>query len=192
MAKLKKGDTIGGKTKKYSEAGKGDKNRVSNISKYAENWEKIFGNKKSKKWNSLQMEKVIWFTGQPGAGKTTLAKEMVRRFNNDKVINIDGDDLREVLDNKDYSERGRRKNIQFAIDMAKIMESKGYLVIVSMVSPYRDLRYGNVFWIRSDMPTDKEKYWVDNYEPPLKDHYMIDTTNQSVEESVNEILNVCR
>jgi len=51
--KLKKGDTIGGKTKKYSEAGKGDKNRVSNISKYAENWEKIFGNKKSKKWNSL-------------------------------------------------------------------------------------------------------------------------------------------
>jgi len=49
MAKLKKGDTVGGKTKKYSEAGKGDKNRVSNISKYAENWEKIFGNKKSKK-----------------------------------------------------------------------------------------------------------------------------------------------
>ncbi len=65
------------------------------------------------------MEKVIWLTGQPGAGKTTLAKEMVRRFNNDKVINIDGDDLRDVLDNKDYSERGRRKNIQFAIDMAK-------------------------------------------------------------------------
>jgi len=37
------------KTKKYSEAGKGDKNRVSNISKYAENWEKIFGKKKPKK-----------------------------------------------------------------------------------------------------------------------------------------------
>jgi len=34
------------KTKKYSEAGKGDKNRVSNISKYAENWEKIFGKNK--------------------------------------------------------------------------------------------------------------------------------------------------
>ena len=138
------------------------------------------------------MKNVIWFTGQPGSGKTTLAKEMLSKFNNDKVIHIDGDDLRNVLDNKDYSERGRRKNIQFAIDMAKVMESKGYLVIVSMVSPYRDLRYGNVFWIRSDMPTDKEKYWVDNYEPPLKDVCIIDTTDQSIEESVNEILDVCR
>ena len=39
---------------------------------------------------------------------------------------------------------------------------------------------------------DKEKYWVDNYEPPLKDFYMIDTTDQSIEESVDEILDVCR
>ena len=76
--------------------------------------------------------------------------------------------------------------------MAKVMESKGYLVIVSMVSPYRDLRYGNVFWINSTRPTDREKYWVDNFEPPLKDFYMVDTTDQSIEESVNEILDVCR
>ena len=139
-------------------------------------------------WSS----RVIWFTGQPGAGKTTLAKELIKKFSNEKVIHIDGDDLREVLDNKDYSERGRRKNIQFAINMAKVMESKGYLVIVSMVSPYRDLRYGNVFWINSTRPTDREKYWVDNFEPPLEAFWMIDTTDQSIEESVNEILDVCR
>ena len=30
---------------KYSNAGKGDKNRVSDVNKYAENWEKIFGKK---------------------------------------------------------------------------------------------------------------------------------------------------
>ena len=136
--------------------------------------------------------RVIWFTGQPGAGKTTLAKELIRKLSNEKVIHIDGDDLRDVLDNKDYSERGRRKNIQFAINMAKVMESKGYLVIVSMVSPYRDLRYGNVFWINSTRPTDREKYWVDNFEPPLEAFWMIDTTDQSIEESVNEILDVCR
>ena len=34
---------------KYSNAGKGDKNRVSNINKYAENWVKIFCKKKKKK-----------------------------------------------------------------------------------------------------------------------------------------------
>jgi hypothetical protein len=38
---------------KYSNAGKGDKSRVSDSNKYAENWEKIFGKKKSEivyKW----------------------------------------------------------------------------------------------------------------------------------------------
>ena len=31
---------------KYSNAGKGDKSRISDANKYAENWEKIFGKKK--------------------------------------------------------------------------------------------------------------------------------------------------
>ena len=136
------------------------------------------------------MKKVIWFTGQPGVGKTTLAKEMVRRFNNDKVINIDGDDLREVLDNKDYSERGRRKNIQFAIDMAKVMESKGYLVIVSMVSPYRDMRIGKVFYLHSKRNLRKE-YHVNDYEPPSENFTEINTDNP-IEECIDEILDVCR
>jgi len=35
--------------KKYSNAGKGDKSRVSDSNKYAENWEKIFGKKKSQR-----------------------------------------------------------------------------------------------------------------------------------------------
>jgi hypothetical protein len=33
---------------KYSNAGKGDKSRISDTNKYAENWEKIFGKKKTK------------------------------------------------------------------------------------------------------------------------------------------------
>ena len=36
-------------SKKYSNAGKGDKSRISNKKKYAENWEKIFGKKKKTK-----------------------------------------------------------------------------------------------------------------------------------------------
>ena len=34
--------------KKYSDAGKGDKSRITDKKKYADNWEKIFG-KKTKK-----------------------------------------------------------------------------------------------------------------------------------------------
>ena len=36
------------KTKKYSNAGKGDESRVTDKKKYDENWEKIFRKKKSK------------------------------------------------------------------------------------------------------------------------------------------------
>ena len=136
------------------------------------------------------MKKIIWFTGQPGAGKTTLAKEMIRKFSNDKVIHIDGDDLRDVLDNKDYSERGRRKNIQFAIDMAKVMENQGYLVIVSLVSPYRDLRIGEIFYLNSTRPL-REEYHVNDYEPPLENFTEINT-DKPIEECVDEILDVYR
>ena len=37
---------------------------------------------------------IIWFTGQPGSGKTTLANSLINRLNreysNIKTINIDG------------------------------------------------------------------------------------------------------
>jgi len=141
---------------------------------------------------------IIWFTGQPGSGKTTLAKEIISRFNHDKVIHIDGDDLRKVLDNKDYSEKGRRKNVQFAIDMAKVMESKNYSVVVSMVSPYRDMREKlksetNVveFFCHTGKIRGKEEYFVRDYQPPLEDFTDI-VTDKSLEESVDEVLNVCR
>ena len=144
------------------------------------------------------MEKVIWFTGQPGAGKTTLAKEMVRKFNNDKVIHIDGDDLRNTLDNKDYSEKGRRKNIRFAINMAKVMDDKGYLVIVSMVSPYRDQREKlksnrNIteFYLHTTEIRGKEDYFVEEYEQPIQNYVNINT-DKPIEECVDEILDVYR
>ena len=148
---------------------------------------------------------ILWLTGQPGSGKTTLAE----RFIDDKligfmkiqpvrIIHIDGDDLRDIVDNKDYSEQGRRKNIQFAIDMAKVMDDKGYLVIVSMVSPYRDQREElkmerNIgeFYLHTTEIRGKEDYFVENYEPPLHNFVDMDT-DKPIEECIDEILDVYR
>ena len=49
---------------------------------------------------------IYWFTGQPGAGKTTLAKHLMDNLGEDNPIHIDGDDLRDIFQNKDYSELG--------------------------------------------------------------------------------------
>ena len=52
---------------------------------------------------------IINLTGQAGAGKSTIAKELEKILYNSIII--DGDELREIFVNKDYSEDGRRKNI---------------------------------------------------------------------------------
>ena len=136
------------------------------------------------------MARKILIMGLPGSGKTTLAEEIIEIWHHDRIVHIDGDDIREVLGNKDYSEKGRRKNIQFAIDMAKVMENKGYCVLVSLVSPYRDLRFGDIFYLNSTRPL-REEYHVDNFEPPLENFTEINT-DKPIEECIDEILNVYR
>ena len=148
---------------------------------------------------------VLWFTGQPGSGKTTLTNRFIEdkligfmKIQPVRIVHIDGDDLRDVLDNKDYSEKGRRKNIQFAIDMTKVLDDKGFIVIVSLVSPYRDMREKlksnrNIaeFYLHTTDIRGKEDYFVEDYEPPI--HNFVDiNTGKPIEECGDEIFDVYR
>ena len=87
---------------------------------------------------------IIWFTGQPGSGKTTLANALIESIKkedpNIKIINLDGDDLRNINKNKDYSKEGRIKNISTAISIMRFLANKNYLCIISIVAPYKFLR----------------------------------------------------
>ncbi len=148
---------------------------------------------------------ILWFTGQPGSGKTTLAERFIKdkligfmKIQPVRIIHIDGDDLRDLTDNKNYSEDGRRKNIELAQHMARVLDNKGFTVVVSLVSPYRDQREElkmerNIgeFYLHTTEIRGKEDYFVEDYESPLHNFTDIDT-NKSIEECVDEILDVYR
>mgnify|MGYP001075923189 CR=1 FL=1 len=148
---------------------------------------------------------VLWFTGQPGSGKTSLTNGFIEdkligfmKIQLVRIVHIDGDDLREVVDNKDYSEKGRRENINLAMNLARFMDNKGFTVVVSLVSPYRDQREElkmerNIaeFFLHTTEIRGKEDYFVEGYEPPLHNFTDINT-DKTIEECVDEILDVYR
>lgn len=141
---------------------------------------------------------IYWFTGQPGAGKTTLALELKKFLENGNVrsvFHIDGDDLRDIFQNKDYSETGRRKNIEMAQYIAKFLSYKNKDVIVSLVSPYKDQRDGfknlnNVveIYIHTTESRGRERYHVYEYEKPTENFVSLDTTNKRIDESFIELI----
>jgi adenylylsulfate kinase-like enzyme len=54
------------------------------------------------------MQNLYWFTGQPGAGKTTLAQLLKLKLEEDfsfkKIVILDGDEIRDLFNNQDYSQ----------------------------------------------------------------------------------------
>ena len=138
---------------------------------------------------------IYWFTGQPAAGKTTLAKHLESYISHsNKVIHIDGDDLRDIFQNKDYSEIGRRKNIERAQDIARFMSEKGYDVVVSLVSPYRDQREQfkennevHEIYVHTTDDRGRNDFHVTNYEAPTDDFVEIDTTDRLEVDSFIEL-----
>jgi adenylylsulfate kinase len=143
---------------------------------------------------------IFLFTGQPHAGKTTLAKHLRTALmvsNPVKLVYlVDGDDLRRIINNKDYSEQGRRVNFGQAVAIAKYLDDSNYDVIVSLVSPYKDLRdelkaTANVIeiYVHTTDIRGREAYHVADYQPPTENFIDIDTTGVDELISVNELLN---
>ena len=82
---------------------------------------------------------IYWFTGQPGSGKTVLANLLKEKFL-PHAYRIDGDEMRDLFTNKDYSIKGRVTNIDTAQKISHYLHNQGKDVIVSLVSPYLDQR----------------------------------------------------
>lgn len=139
---------------------------------------------------------IYWFTGQPGAGKTSIAKSLMEKLPNN-TFHVDGDDLREIFNNKDYSEVGRRKNIELAQHITHFLHNKGNNVVVSLVSPYRDQRedFKNrlessilEIYVHTENLRGREDFHVKNYEEPLENFLDMDTSDVLISKCVDNIL----
>jgi len=148
---------------------------------------------------------VYWFTGQPGAGKTVLGRKLHSFLKTEKrnwrrdVFHLDGDDLRELTINKDYSEEGRVKNIRNAQMITEYLHNNGCDVVVSLVAPYRTLReefkerigFSNFieFYVHTTQKRERDKFKVKEYEQPEIEFIDIDTTKDSPDISFSKIIN---
>lgn len=162
--------------------------------------------------------KIIWLTGLSGAGKTTIASELIRQLKdkNLRCEHLDGDVFRKELGiNLSYSESDRKTNIKIAAYVAKKISEHGVCVVASFISPYRDQRDklkkdNNNFvevYIKASLETcikrDVKGFYsaaqsgkiIDftgishPYEEPLAPDIEINTDSTSVKECVQKILN---
>ena len=136
---------------------------------------------------------IIVLFGQPHSGKTTLAQQLESDYH------IDGDQLRTMFKNKNYSKEGRINNLNRASDIATYLHYNGYDVILSLVYPYKEARdYLNslvpdVKWVYLHYKEERgrEEFHVKDFEFPYLEEKVLqlNTSNLSIEDSIIKIKN---
>lgn len=146
---------------------------------------------------------IYWFTGQPGAGKTVQGTKLKEFLQTEKrnwrkdVFHIDGDDLRELTLNQDYTEEGRIQNIKNAQLLAYYLQAKGCDVVVTLVAPYKNLREefknnckDNIveIYVHTNRKRNREQFKVDGYEAPEENFFDMDTTSDNPTQSFTKLI----
>ena len=159
----------------------------------------------------------VWFTGLSGAGKTTISEAVEKRLREHgyKVEPLDGDIVRQNLTKGlGFSKADRDENIRRIGFVAHLLSRNGVVVLVSAISPYREIRdevrgrIGSFIEVFVNAPLETcEKRDVkglyqkarageikgftgidDPYEEPLKPEVECRTDRESLDESVAKVL----
>jgi len=159
----------------------------------------------------------LWFTGLPCSGKSTVADRVAELLKERRpyVERLDGDIVRKDLTRDlGFSKADRDENIRRVTFVAKLLSRNGVAVLVSFISPYRELRdrarreTTNFVEVYCRCPLEvcasrdikgmyrkalrgeiKEFTGVsDPYEEPLAPELVLDTDRESVEESAGRVI----
>jgi len=160
---------------------------------------------------------VLWLTGMSGAGKSTLSEQLVAEFGRRGVPTelLDGDQVREHLSKGlGFTREDRDTNVLRIGFVASLLAKHGVAAIVAAISPYRDTRAqarqmaDHFVEVHVDCPLEHleerdvkglyararageiERFTgiSDPYEAPLDPEVRVDSSTQSVEESLADIL----
>ena len=138
---------------------------------------------------------IYWFTGQPAHGKTILANMLKQKLPN--AFRIDGDEIRELFTNTDYTINGRVSNVGTAQKIAHYLHNQGQDVIVSLVAPYIDQREEfkrllgeNIkeIYVHTSEPRERDHFKAVAYVSPKENYIDIDTTEDTPSESFTKLL----
>lgn len=163
---------------------------------------------------------VLWFTGLPASGKTTIARALEHALFRQgcQTMLLDGDQLRHGLcRDLGFNQADRQENIRRSGEVARLFYEQGTIVLCAFVSPYRRDRE----WVRSIFPDAFFEVFVDTnleaciardpkglyaksrdgmlsgltgidsvYEPPLAPDVRIDTATTAIDRSVYQLLDV--
>jgi adenylylsulfate kinase len=91
----------------------------------------------------MQRGVTVWLTGLSGAGKTTISRVVEQELQTQgyKVEVLDGDIVRQYLTKGlGFSKEDRDENIRRISFVAHLLTKNDVIVLVSVISPYRDLR----------------------------------------------------
>ncbi len=159
----------------------------------------------------------VWFTGLSGSGKTALALRLEEELRKRglKVERLDGDIVRQSLTRDlGFSKEDRDQNIERVTFVAKLLTRNGVAVLCSFISPYREVRarsrreIGNFVEVYCYAPLEtlmerdvKGLYKKaiageiesftgisDPYEPPEHADVIIDSSTETIEESLAKVL----
>ncbi len=95
---------------------------------------------RERRWSTLgHGGATLWFTGLPGAGKSTVAAAVEERLieAGQPAFLLDGDNLRHGLNGDlGFDEVARRENVRRTAHVARLLAESGTVALVSLVSPY--------------------------------------------------------
>jgi adenylylsulfate kinase len=87
--------------------------------------------------------KVLWFTGLSGSGKSTIAAALERELHALGIPSyvLDGDNVRHGLSaDLGFSESDKKENLRRVAEVARLFYDAGLFVLVCMISPRRTAR----------------------------------------------------